>query len=391
MSIYGINNNEPSCPEGYVADKNEITFLDEKIQTVIRKIDQTKQELNEVKKQLWLIDPALVGQERCFIDSLKYGFLTLVTGCAYGEAEKAKVVELLRKKEGLESLRAANHEYLGHYEQQLKKCEKAFEKYQPYLEKQARAYVENLAKASGQQPHEIIYGASPAGISISQIGPLGASENVPALTEYNERAQKIFEKAMSFSLIKELYIEAMLTPDPLTGEIGPWALQLSDPAKTSFDPNGAMVFGGSCNPVGRMIEINANQTDDVILATFVFELTNATSAQKFHQLAQDAEKGIISRENYAKTNEYIEYQGALRHHAIMRRAVQEMEWNSKVDFFKDIPRNFEVYWRRIKNGTHTEHYRNQWEMSQPKIQIESINAWSESRIQLSESADIKLD
>ncbi len=344
MSISELNNNESVFIEPKALE-NEISDLDQNIQTLIQKINKANKELIEIDKKLSKIDPS-TG----IIGGFKYFFSST--------ADKQNINELKIQKAALESFRESNHEALSYCEQQIKHYEKAAEKNQssnsilmPYCEETFADKGTLLIQAPTMIDH---------GISAAYLAPIGLGGD-PILMKLTKKAQGIFQKAISCRMIKDLYIEAMLTPHPKTGETGPWKFFLLD---NDNIPESTKKHGGSCGHENRWILIDGQRSDEEILSIFVFELTNAIASEKFHALDQAAKKGKISREDYAKRKEFIEHQGMLRHETIMRHAAKEMRWNVPSSVFMDGEKDFGRYWEQIKDRAHTESYRKQWDRFQ---------------------------
>ena len=348
MSISGLNN-ENNCPEGLPNDIVELSCLNEKIYGLIHRINSAQLELREAYKSL----NRIVIPEHPIIQDLKKLLFDLFGISLFGRGSS----DLLIKIDNLQALRDFYHKRLNTYEKQLSKCLKVFEKYEAYLKPLEIAYTEEMLKDSDTRIEDCVLIQTLPGITIQQMAPAGVGAD-PILASLTTKAEKIFEKAMSCRLIKELYIEAMLTPDSETDQIGPWTLLLLD---NDHIPENIQRFGGSCAPHCRSIIIDAQKSDEEILSTFVFELTNATSSKEFHKLDQATIKGEISREDYAKSIERIEHQGLLRQCAIMDFANKKHGWGDLTNSLDYVPRDFDIWWDIIKDGAHTESYRDAWD------------------------------
>jgi hypothetical protein len=175
----------------------------------------------------------------------------------------------------------------------------------------------------------------------------------PLVFTHNDRARKLFERAMSSPVIKDLYIAAMLTPNPYTGSVGPWDLDYDKEA----------TFGAYIKQASRIIRIDPSKTDDEALKSFVFELTNAVRSRSFAMIARLAIAGKMDRETYARLHELVEYEGAKKAHLILKAAIQEMGWNRSMNGYRWALQfsGFEEYWNAIKNDRHADAYRQQYD------------------------------
>lgn len=367
MSISDININEADDAQNLHVDLTEISCLDEKIQTLAHKIVSANTELKSVKAKLK--NMKFVGDRKTYTN---LGFskkdIEVLMSIPQSPLYLDQLSELQAKKEALKTLIKANHEYLSHYEQQLKKCVTVFEKNHPHYKASQISAARGNIKAVGLDIDTLKTSIliPQRGVGLMELIPLHESENLLRL-DLQERGQRIFERAMSCQSIKNLYLEAMLTPDPETGETGPWVLLLRNSEK--IDPALKLAGDGCCIVTRRRsIELNADLSDDLILTHFVFELTNAVSSKALDQVHKAAQEGKISREDYAKSKERIEHEGVFRHHSIMRHAVSEKGWDPSMDGYEGSLKNFEDYWANIKTSEHTEFYRKQWDSIREKME-----------------------
>ena len=356
MSILKVNNSKTDISRNLHLDLTEISCLDEKIHGLAHKIVSANQELEHVKAELKNIKPSKVDEKTLISEGFSDDFIRFFLRSQVPSQElQNKISELKAQKEGLKTLIAANHEYLSHYEQQMKKCTAVFEKNFPHFKADQISAAREKVKTTDSKDIPIMPIRIPQrGVGLMEVFPLDGNLDLSRLG-LQERGQRIFERAMSYYRIKTLYLEAVLTPDGITGVTGPWILLLTNDVS-------AKEFTAVCAPGIRCIMVNANQSDDEILSQFVFELTNAVSSKKFDPIYKGAVEGKISREEFAKSIERIEHEGDLRHHSIMRHAVNEMRWDSMMDGSKDIPKDFDVFWSSFKNSAHSEFYRNQWDL-----------------------------
>lgn len=232
----------------------ERACIDEKIQYLAHKIDLTNQELRTVNAEL--------GRLESFKSYKSLSFNTL-------KKTNEKIYNLSAKKEALSTLKERNHCYLNFYEKALLECEnryqEAFRKYDEDSDRWAarvrearlkqkntemdspefraaslevsrakkelsksNSHLQDLNTYTGLRGEDrmllkdgfpVEVNMHPHGIKLAQVLPVDRGAD-PAVFLSQERAQKLFEKAMSCRKIKDLYIEAMLTPDS-TGKIGP--------------------------------------------------------------------------------------------------------------------------------------------------------------------------
>lgn len=251
-----------------------------------------------------------------------------------------------------------NHNKLTQYNNQLKEHQKKFvQSNNTRFEFQLSKYeIQAEKKDAIELRDELIFSERVYTISLHKIHPIGYALD-PEFIARQERAEKLFQRAMSSKHIKDLYLEAMLTPHSQTKAIGSWLLLFKS------DKEEYVGTGGLCYNKIRTIFLNIALSDDEALSAFVFELTNAISTDR-HQLIEQASKGQISREDYAKQVEALEHEGALKHHLVISAAIEEMGWSESLDEYKHLPANFEADWENIKDSEHTEFYRRQWDLLQ---------------------------
>lgn len=252
-----------------------------------------------------------------------------------------------------------NHHKLAKYNGQLKDCYKLYDQYrgkQPSLTLEDPLFVDALLDAlvEGNIKNIIVSEAVPF-ISLHTIYPLGSALNPEFITQH-ERAEKIFQRAISSKHVKDLYIDAMLSPN--ADKPSSWRLLF----KSENDVK--VKTGATCITGRRTIYLNSGLSDDEALSAFVFELTNATPIDRFESLTELAKKGEISRDEYAKKVEEVEFSGQGRHHYTMAMAIEEMGWSKSLDEYSEWQDNFEAVWPNIKDSNHTERYRKQWDFIQ---------------------------
>lgn len=267
-----------------------------------------------------------------------------------------RVKSHLNTKAALEQEREKQHNKLTQYDQAAIACAAELDEFLDTLENPTPANETILDKTqlNEEDPNILTYDTI-LSVRTSPVKPVGAGKTLEFI-QGNERAQQIFERAMSSKYLKELYIEAMLTPHPETKKIGSWLFIL----KKKEDDIG-LEFGAYCGNIDRTICIDRARPDDEALSAFIFELTNAVSTDRFEKLHKLALEGSLSREEYAEGKEAIEHEGALRHHAITTEVIKEKGWSDSIDIYQGLPADFESLWPEIKDERHTEFYREQWD------------------------------
>ncbi len=287
-----------------------------------------------------------------FFDFLNVGF------------ETSFIKQAAKKETQFDEILKKNLQKLAQYDQNYKECERKCTQYCEMLglsTSYQEMKAELIANGKDLSKHEFVE-ASPC-IKLTKIIPYGMVLD-SKLIEMRKRAQQIFEKAIESTDVRCLYIEAMAQPHPSTNITGSWELVFATKAE-----NESLEFGAFCNSALRLICLDEAVSDEEALSSFIFELTNAASSQRFSQIYDLAINGKISREEYAKTKEAIEHEGSLRHCFIMLKAIEQLGWCSSfaTEYFDRM--DFETVWPLTQNSRHTEAYREQWD----SIQLHSTN------------------
>jgi hypothetical protein len=107
------------------------------------------------------------------------------------------------------------------------------------------------------------------------------------------------------------------------------------------------------------LESVIGRTEDEILSTIVFEMTNFAQKRRFDAI--DAMKARdMTADEYAKETERVEYDGRKMHHKAISEAVSKNNWNPSMDRYKSDPdyyKDFDSYWNSIQNSPHANNYR----------------------------------
>jgi hypothetical protein len=128
------------------------------------------------------------------------------------------------------------------------------------------------------------------------------------------------------------------------------------------------VFQAMCHYEKRLIILNPQVSDVILAATIIFELTNAASERQMLEIHQAALEGKISRELFAKEIERVEHQGVLLHKKIVAAGMANLRWDPEMDIYKDVETDFEKYWLKIKDTSHSGEYRKYWDKRiKPKL------------------------
>lgn len=124
-------------------------------------------------------------------------------------------------------------------------------------------------------------------------------------------------------------------------------------------------------PTGRMLAqldtilLGNNQSTEDKLYWLLFETHSLSRKDDLLLLQDQAGRGELSRENFAKDIEKFKYQTALENYKMNKNCIDGGFWKLKDprSFLMDayLPKLFELWWNIIKNNANTENQRNQWD------------------------------
>jgi len=105
-----------------------------------------------------------------------------------------------------------------------------------------------------------------------------------------------------------------------------------------------------------------------LIGILTFELTNAKRTSCFLKAYDAAVLEELSKEEYTKRYEEIEFENIKSHLDVCKKAITEMRWPAswieeieKLYPFPVAETDFPTYWEIIKDGAHAEFYRKNWE------------------------------
>ncbi|MGD0665788.1 MAG: hypothetical protein ABSA17_08725 [Rhabdochlamydiaceae bacterium] len=338
----------PALLERYGVLKNKIASKMQKIVAANREIDALDLELRRYDIE-WLR----------FTQNPTFRSLPDIAANSWNlwhSSSREKYASDLRlKKMPFEAVKEKNHEKLARYEE-------AYKTEMPPLDLSPSAEDARLIEIFKEKDiHPTLHyiGITLPCISLTKYISIGLGAN-PEFIERQDRAQKLFEKAMSCRAIRELYMEAMLYKDP-TNRTGSWSLFFRH-AHEDKCPNELIVTRAyTCGRMLRTIVLHAQLDDIKALALFIFELTNAASSLRWEELYSLARQRKIGREEFAKGAEAIEHDGALKCLAITTAAIAELGWPASLKTFEARSIDFESWWKCNNNKFHTQLYRKQWD------------------------------
>jgi hypothetical protein len=149
-------------------------------------------------------------------------------------------------------------------------------------------------------------------------------------------------------------------------------------------------FGGRWTPNLRTIYLQDNLLTDPadFISTLTFELTNATRSACFQEAHERACLRDISKEDFAKRYEEIEYENAKTHLDVCKNALCELRWPCAFveqieKMYPQTKQDFPTYWAWWKHGAHTESYRQAYDRMTPE-DTEHVKAIRSSRQQFAD-------
>lgn len=121
--------------------------------------------------------------------------------------------------------------------------------------------------------------------------------------------------------------------------------------------------GGKWIADGREITINKSEHPDRKLGHLLFEMANALQAKEQLQLQQDSSEGKVSREDYVKRWEEIEYNTAKIFSSTIQRCIKDYGWpvEAEMGISQLVKLNWEQLWNIIKNSDHANLFRSDWD------------------------------
>jgi hypothetical protein len=116
--------------------------------------------------------------------------------------------------------------------------------------------------------------------------------------------------------------------------------------------------------------ITIKPTTDCCDATesLLFELHNVESQSRFKQIAADAAEGKLSREEYTRANERVEYEGLQRNREVFAKCKSKWGCGAGSKSFADpFAKNFDDHYNHTLSEAHKNHYRTFWDNNYKKI------------------------
>jgi hypothetical protein len=147
-----------------------------------------------------------------------------------------------------------------------------------------------------------------------------------------------------------------------TSKYSPEIFKIKFVRDTSFLPAGS----GGCMiwREGTMI-LNERMLFSQTAKVFVFELFNAIQTDRFLEIENQAIHGRLSREDFARACEQVEFQTAVLQHRVMEAACKELGWNPAGltdDFAHYESLGFDRFWEVYQTTDHAEYYRKAWDL-----------------------------
>lgn len=124
------------------------------------------------------------------------------------------------------------------------------------------------------------------------------------------------------------------------------------------------VSGFDAETSGSTITIKPTTNCCDATESLLFELHNVESQATFDKIDADAAKGVYSREDYARAEEHVEYDGLKRSWETFDKC--KAKWGcgagakSFADSFKSA-KDFDDYYKNFLSNAHKDNYRNFWD------------------------------
>lgn len=116
----------------------------------------------------------------------------------------------------------------------------------------------------------------------------------------------------------------------------------------------AAQFGAFWDLDNRVIAVNPSfhQDEGSIIGSILFEMQNAKRSHDFHALFEQAQKGLIEKENYVRAVEYIEFQNS---HAASKMADAGIrkglfQPSAALGTYRDFDEHY--YWQQYGGHSH---------------------------------------
>lgn len=121
---------------------------------------------------------------------------------------------------------------------------------------------------------------------------------------------------------------------------------------------------GCMNWQERTMTLQEDMSFKKTAKVFVFELFNAIQAERFKEVHQQAADGRLSREEYVRAIEEVEFQTGVLQHRTMVAACSELGWDPAGltdDFWHYERIGFDRFWEMFKTTDHANYYRRDWD------------------------------
>lgn len=115
-----------------------------------------------------------------------------------------------------------------------------------------------------------------------------------------------------------------------------------------------------------MIHIDIEDSFDLKVGHLLFELGNVVTYEKFIEIRQRAEKGLLSREEFTQESERVEFEVMKESYKIAKACIASGKWNEASNFGSNDAigsMSFPEFWDFLKDLDHPELYRKQWDAS----------------------------
>lgn len=137
-----------------------------------------------------------------------------------------------------------------------------------------------------------------------------------------------------------------------------------DPVFLSGDS--VMKTGGNTFLATGEIILDPGQSRPDAVGTAIFELTNLSNKARFSQVTTDAAAGKLSREEYTRANEAIEYEAGINELIAARACARQWGappgWKSGLDYLTKA-KDFEDFYEHYLHASHKAYYQGGWDKS----------------------------
>jgi RHS repeat-associated protein len=142
----------------------------------------------------------------------------------------------------------------------------------------------------------------------------------------------------------------------------------------AFDPSIEFRAEYDINSKPPRILLDPNKMPDndkndlaALAGKILFETINASNAALFQGVSERANKGELSRIDYAVAYEKIEFDGVVKHHEIAGAAFKARDWDESADMYASYAgKSFDYYLTKALGDNHTQSYAKYWDKNYKK-------------------------